>query len=160
MAWAVTSEIYPSRYRSVCIGLCASSNWIFNFFIGFATPFITSSIGFSYGYLFAGFNFLAVLVVFFFLPETSGRSLEVIDTMFLSKVKPWKSSSWSPPERSLSDADRQRLPRKSRAVNSQNTPEKDTGLFNKEEPATFNTGSVTQAENVGYGRFDVPNNHN
>ena len=92
MAWAVTSEIYPSRYRSTCIAFCAASNWAFNYFIGFATPFIEADIGFSYGYLFAAFNFLAVLVVFFFLPETSGKSLEEIDTMFLLKVKPWKSS--------------------------------------------------------------------
>ena len=70
MAWSVTSEIYPSRYRSVCIALCAASNWGFNFFIGFATPFITSSISFAYGYVFAACNFVAVLLVFFFLPET------------------------------------------------------------------------------------------
>lgn len=98
MAWAVTSEIYPSRYRSTCIAFCAASNWVFNFFIGFATPFIEADIGFSYGYLFAAFNFLAVLVVFFFLPETSGKSLEEIDTMFLLEVKPWKSSKWMAPE--------------------------------------------------------------
>ncbi|KAK5071474.1 hexose transporter hxt5 [Lithohypha guttulata] len=107
MAWAVTSEIYPSRYRSVCIALCSASNWTFNFFIGFATPFITSDIGFSYGYLFAACNFLAVLVVFFFLPETSGKSLEEIDTMFLMRVKPWKSSKWEVPEgETLSSTDR------------------------------------------------------
>ncbi|KAK4503377.1 hypothetical protein PRZ48_004292 [Zasmidium cellare] len=110
MAWAVTSEIYPSRYRSTCIALCAASNWTFNFFIGFATPFIERDIGFSYGYLFAGFNFLAVLVVFFFLPETAGRSLEEIDTMFLLEVKPWKSSKWTPPQgEDLITADRLRL---------------------------------------------------
>lgn len=27
MAWAVTSEIFPSRHRSQCIALCAASNW-------------------------------------------------------------------------------------------------------------------------------------
>ena len=69
-AWAVTSEIYPSKYRSQCVSYCAASNWAFNFFIGFATPFIVSDIGFAYGYLFAACNFLAVLVVYFFLPET------------------------------------------------------------------------------------------
>lgn len=69
-AWAVTAEIYPSRYRSQCVSYCAASNWLFNFFIGFATPFIVSSIGFAYGYLFAGCNLLAVFVVYFFLPET------------------------------------------------------------------------------------------
>jgi MFS transporter, SP family, sugar:H+ symporter len=98
MAWAVTSEIYPSRTRSVNIALSAASNWSFNFFIGFATPFITSSIGFAYGYVFAACNFLAVLVVYFLLPETRGRSLEEIDTMFLMKVKPWKSSKWQAPQ--------------------------------------------------------------
>lgn len=69
-AWAVTSEIYPSKYRSQCVSYCAASNWLFNFFIGFATPFIVSGIGFAYGYLFAGCNLLAVVVVYFFLPET------------------------------------------------------------------------------------------
>lgn len=98
MAWAVTAEIYPSRYRSIAIGFCASGNWLANFFIGFCTPFITSQIGFAYGYLFAACNFVAVLVVFFFLPETSGKSLEEIDTMFLMKVKPWKSNKWSVPD--------------------------------------------------------------
>jgi len=67
---------------------------VFNFFIGFATPFITSDIGFAYGYLFAACNLIAVAVVFFFLPETSGKSLEEIDTIFLMRVKPWKSSKW------------------------------------------------------------------
>ena len=98
MAWAVTAEIYPSRYRSFAIGLCASSNWLWNFFIGFCTPFITSEIGFAYGYLFAGCNLIAVFVVFFFLPETSGKSLEEIDTMFLMRIKPWHSSKWNVPD--------------------------------------------------------------
>jgi len=117
MAWAVTSEIYPSRYRSVCIALCAASNWSFNFFIGFATPFITSSISFAYGYVFAACNFLAVILVFFFLPETSGRSLEEIDTMFLLEVKPWKSSKWEAPHgEELVSADRLRLSQGGRSI--------------------------------------------
>lgn len=64
----------------------SQSNWAFNFFIGFATPFIEADIGFSYGYLFAACNFIAVLVVFFFLPETTGKSLEEIDTMVSPKA--------------------------------------------------------------------------
>ncbi|KAK4612339.1 High-affinity fructose transporter ght6 [Fulvia fulva] len=110
MAWAVTSEIYPSRYRSPCIALCAASNWAFNFFIGFATEFIVEDIGFAYGYLFAACNFIAVLVVYFLLPETSGRSLEEIDTMFLLEIKPWKSSNWHAPQgENLITADNLRL---------------------------------------------------
>lgn len=30
MAWAVSAELYPTRYRSQCIALCAASNWLFN----------------------------------------------------------------------------------------------------------------------------------
>ncbi|KAI5362949.1 Putative major facilitator, sugar transporter, major facilitator superfamily [Septoria linicola] len=121
MAWAVTSEIYPSRYRSTCIAFCAASNWAFNFFIGFATPFIEADIGFSYGYLFAACNFIAVLVVFFFLPETTGKSLEEIDTMFLLDVKPWKSSKWvPPPSEDLVTADRLRLSQGGRDIIKKN----------------------------------------
>jgi len=47
--------------------------------------------------VFAGCNFAAVLVVYFFVCETQGKTLEEIDTMYISKVKPWKSSKWVPP---------------------------------------------------------------
>jgi len=97
MAWAVVAEIFPGRYRSVAISLCAGSNWIFNFLLAFFTTFITSDISYAYGYVFAGCNLAAVFIVYFFLPETSGRSLEEIDTMFLLEIKPWKSSKWEPP---------------------------------------------------------------
>jgi len=98
MAWAVCAEIYPSRYRSQSIAFCAASNWLFNFLIAFFTPFISKKINFAYGYVFAGCNLFAVFFVYFCLPETSGRSLEEIDTMFLLRVKPWKSSKWVPPK--------------------------------------------------------------
>ncbi|KIX94461.1 uncharacterized protein Z520_09847 [Fonsecaea multimorphosa CBS 102226] len=110
MAWAVTAEIYPSRYRSQCIALCAASNWLFNFLIAFFTPFITGDINYAYGYVFAGCNLFAVFFVYFCLPETSGRSLEEIDTMFLLEIKPWKSSKWTPPRgEELITADKLRL---------------------------------------------------
>ncbi|KEF56351.1 MFS transporter, SP family, sugar:H+ symporter [Exophiala aquamarina CBS 119918] len=110
MAWAVCSELYPTRYASPCIALCAATNWLFNFLIAFFTPFITGDINYAYGYVFAGCNILAVFFVYFFLPETSGRSLEEIDTMFLLEVKPWKSSKWTPPKgEDLITADKLRL---------------------------------------------------
>lgn len=153
MAWAVTAEIFPSRYRSIAIGYCSASNWAFNFFIGFATPFITSQIGFAYGYLFAGCNLLAVLVVFFFLPETSGKSLEEIDTMFLMRVKPWKSSKWSVPEgETLSSNDRRaseayasrRASRASRGMGSRQNSSAQAAPFHKVEKDS-NAGGVGSA---------------
>jgi MFS transporter, SP family, sugar:H+ symporter len=78
--------------------------------IAFFTPFITGDIDYAYGYVFAGCNLFAVFFVYFCLPETSGRSLEEIDTMFLLEVKPWKSSKWTPPKKEdLVTADKLRL---------------------------------------------------
>ncbi|KAL2420004.1 High-affinity fructose transporter ght6 [Exophiala dermatitidis] len=130
MAWAVSAEIYPSRYRSQCIALCAASNWLFNFLIAFFTPFITGDINYAYGYVFAGCNLFAVFFVYFFLPETSGRSLEEIDTMFLLEVKPWKSSKWTPPKNEdLITADKLRLNTGARDI----TKTREAGLGNAEQ---------------------------
>ena len=98
--WCIVGELFPSHYRARSMALVTSSNWIWNFLIAFFTPFIVSDIEFKYGYVFAGCNLAAVLIVYFFVCETQGRSLEEIDTMYISKVKPWKSSKWVPPSAS------------------------------------------------------------
>ncbi|KAL9131835.1 MAG: hypothetical protein Q9175_006670 [Cornicularia normoerica] len=98
--WCIVGELFPSHYRARSMALVTSSNWTWNFLIAFFTPFIIGDIGFKYGYVFAACNFAAVLIVYFFVCETQGRTLEEIDTMYISKVKPWKSSKWVPPSRS------------------------------------------------------------
>ncbi|KAF2872686.1 general substrate transporter [Massariosphaeria phaeospora] len=95
--WVVNSEIYPSRYRAKCMALATASNWIFNFLISFFTPYITGAIDYRYGYVFAACNFTAAIVVYFFVCETHGRSLEEIDTMYVMGVNPIKSKHWQPP---------------------------------------------------------------
>ncbi|KAF6789024.1 High-affinity fructose transporter ght6-like protein 1 [Colletotrichum musicola] len=79
------------------MSLSTASNWIWNFFIGFFSPFITKAIDFRYGYLFAGCNLVAAAMVYFFVIEGQGRTLEEIDTMYLEHVTPWKSTQWVPP---------------------------------------------------------------
>jgi SP family sugar:H+ symporter-like MFS transporter len=74
------------------------SNWIWNFLISFFTPFITGAIDYRYGYVFAACNFLGAVVVYFFLCETRGRSLEEIDTMYIMHVPPRQSTKWVPPQ--------------------------------------------------------------
>jgi MFS transporter, SP family, sugar:H+ symporter len=73
---------------------------LWNFLIAFFTPFIVSAIDFRYGYVFAGCNVIAALIIYFFVIEGQGRTLEEIDTMYLQGVLPWKSSKWvaPPPE--------------------------------------------------------------
>jgi SP family sugar:H+ symporter-like MFS transporter len=116
IVWAIVGELYPSRYRAQAMGLATASNWIWvcynqylqtvgnlltlsqNFLISFFTPFITGAIDYRYGYVFAACNLLGSVVVYFFLCETRGRSLEEIDTMYIMHVPPRKSTNWVPPQ--------------------------------------------------------------
>ena len=99
IVWALIGEIYPSRYRAKSMAFATSSNWLFNFLISFFTPFITSAIDYRYGYVFAACNLAAAFVVYFGVIETKGKTLEQIDTMYITHVTPWKSSKWEPPSR-------------------------------------------------------------
>ncbi|KAI1492211.1 general substrate transporter [Biscogniauxia mediterranea] len=94
LVWAVIAELYPSRYRAPAMALATASNWFWNFMISFFTRFITDSIHYWYGMVFAGCCLALVFIVYFFVIETKDRSLEEIDTMYQLHVNPIKSSSW------------------------------------------------------------------
>ncbi|KAI0834025.1 general substrate transporter [Hypoxylon sp. FL0890] len=94
LVWAVVAELYPSRYRAPCMALATASNWFWNFMISFFTRFITDSIDYFYGFVFAGCCAALIVIVYFFMIETKDRSLEEIDTMYLLHVNPIKSSHW------------------------------------------------------------------
>ncbi|KAJ5122836.1 Major facilitator superfamily domain general substrate transporter [Penicillium atrosanguineum] len=97
MVWAIVAELYPSRYRARAMSMATASNWLWNFLLGFFTPFITHDIDFAYGYVFAGCLAIAVVVVYFFVIEGKDRTLEEMDMMYVMRVKPWKSSNWEAP---------------------------------------------------------------
>jgi SP family sugar:H+ symporter-like MFS transporter len=56
------------------MALSTASNWLWNFLLGFFTPFIVGDIDFRYGYIFAGCLFLAAGTVYFFVIEGQGRT--------------------------------------------------------------------------------------
>jgi len=105
--WTICAELYPSRYRSNAMALATASNWGWNFLLAFFTPFIVGDIDFLYGYVFAGCLFVSAVVVYFFVIESQGRTLEEIDTMYIIHVNPRKSSSWvAPPPEELITTER------------------------------------------------------
>ncbi|KAJ5557947.1 hypothetical protein N7535_009440 [Penicillium sp. DV-2018c] len=99
MVWAIVAELFPSKYRAKGMALATATNWLWNFLISFFTTFITDDIDFAYGYVFAGCLFVAIGVVYFFVIEGKGRTLEELDWMYVNKVVPWKSSDFEIPER-------------------------------------------------------------
>lgn len=55
--------------------------------LAFFAPFITGDIQYAYGYVFAGCNLAAFVIVYVFLIESSGKMLEEVDAMYLLHVK-------------------------------------------------------------------------
>lgn len=105
IAYVIVSESYPLRIRSKAIAVANACNWMWGFLISFFTPFITSAIQFSYGYVFMGCMVFAYFFVFFVVPETKGLTLEEVNEMYEENVLPWKSTSWIPSSRRDIDYD-------------------------------------------------------
>lgn len=98
MAWVVIGETFPVRTRAKQASLATAGNWLGNFLIAFLSPIADRGIGYSFGFVFAGCNAAAALLVWFFLYESRGLSLENVDRMYgQPEVKPWTSSKWVPP---------------------------------------------------------------
>ncbi|KAI7525983.1 hypothetical protein KC331_g17213, partial [Hortaea werneckii] len=80
------SEIAPLRIRAQVTAMSSSANWIFNFLVAEVTPVAFANISWKYYTVYICTNSLTVLVVYLFLPETKGKSLEDIDACFISST--------------------------------------------------------------------------
>lgn len=94
LVWSIVGELYPARYRATCMALATATNWLFNFLISFCSTLITERIDYFYGLVFAVSLVMLFFIVYFFMIETKGRSLEEIDTMYVLHVNPITSSKW------------------------------------------------------------------
>ncbi|SCV99694.1 LAFE_0B00452g1_1 [Lachancea fermentati] len=88
LAWVVVGEIYPLRVRGKSVAICAASNWLFNFAIAYATPYLVDSgkgnanLQSKVFFIWGACTFLCILFVYFFVYETKGLTLEQIDELF------------------------------------------------------------------------------
>nr|SIP56026.1 putative Sugar Porter [Yarrowia yakushimensis] len=88
IAWVVIGEIFPLRIRAKGVALCAAANWLFNFAIAFATPYLVDEAPGSAGlktkvfFIWGGCNFICIAFVYFFIYETKGLTLEEVDDMY------------------------------------------------------------------------------
>jgi hypothetical protein len=79
--------MYPIQYRSVCLGLATACNWLFNALMSFFTTFITNKIDYYYGLVFAVCCGGLFFIVWLFMVETKGMSLEQIDDIYRDQSK-------------------------------------------------------------------------
>jgi len=77
--WVFMAEIFPTEQRANGQALGSSVHWVLAALIPSAIPFLFSSIGAAYVFLtFGVFMLLQLLWVYFYMPETKGKSLEEI----------------------------------------------------------------------------------
>ncbi|PFH51820.1 hypothetical protein AMATHDRAFT_141714 [Amanita thiersii Skay4041] len=99
IAWVITGEIFPLQVRAKAMSLSVASNWLWNFGIGYATPFLVNkevgSAGLESKVFFIWGSTCACCIVFtyFCVPETKGLSLEQIDQMYTETI-PLRSLEW------------------------------------------------------------------
>ncbi|GAA5851862.1 hypothetical protein JCM8547_000080 [Rhodosporidiobolus lusitaniae] len=88
-AWVITAEIVPNAARSRAVSITTSAQWLMNFGIGYATPYMVDSgpgragLGAKVFFIWGGCCVVAIFFAYFFIPETKGLSLEQIDGIYL-----------------------------------------------------------------------------
>ncbi|EPS57524.1 hypothetical protein M569_17293, partial [Genlisea aurea] len=77
------AEIFPTRVRGLCIGICALTFWIGDIIVTYSLPVMLGSIGLAgvFG-IYAAVCTAAWFFVFLKVPETKGMPLEVITDFF------------------------------------------------------------------------------
>ncbi|KAI0372752.1 general substrate transporter [Pilatotrama ljubarskyi] len=88
IAWVIVGEIFPLNIRAKAMSLSVASNWLWNWAISYATPYLVNSdpgdanlgvkVFFIWGSTCAG----CVLFTYFCIPETKGLSLEQVDLLY------------------------------------------------------------------------------
>ena len=83
LPWTINSEIYPTWARSTAISIATTFNWAFNLVVSMTFLSMADALGqpATFG-LYAGLSFVGLMFVVFLVPETRGRSLEEVESLF------------------------------------------------------------------------------
>ncbi|OJJ94975.1 hypothetical protein ASPACDRAFT_37149 [Aspergillus aculeatus ATCC 16872] len=82
LGWALPAEVFPNACRSKGVALATCTIWLSDFVVGIVTPSMLADIGYRTYIFFAVMCTLAGVWAFFLVPETSGKTLEEIDSLF------------------------------------------------------------------------------
>jgi sugar porter (SP) family MFS transporter len=92
--WVLTGELFPLGIRAKSMSLAVASNWLWNFGIGYATPYLVNAttvgpdgikaadLGVKVFFIWGSTCVGCFIFTYFFIPETKGLSLEQIDLLY------------------------------------------------------------------------------
>ncbi|KAJ4125122.1 sugar transporter-like protein [Fusarium oxysporum] len=100
LPWIYPPEINPLRTRTVASAVSTCTNWLTNFAVVMFTPIFINDAQWGCYLFFACLNYAFIPVIFWFYPETAGRSLEEIDIIFAKAYTdgrpPWRVAATMP----------------------------------------------------------------
>ncbi|KAN0066178.1 hypothetical protein ACQY0O_000272 [Thecaphora frezii] len=86
VTWAVSAEVAPTHLRSLAMGFATMSQWAFNLVVVRTTPVALVTIKYGIFLIFGSCMVCAVLWAIFFLPETSGLTLETMSRVYEGNI--------------------------------------------------------------------------
>lgn len=110
LPWVYPPEIASMKVRASTNAFSTCTNWLCNFAVVMFTPIFINQSTWGCYLFFAIMNYLYIPVIFFFYPETAGRTLEEIDIIFAKAhedgTQPWRVAN-NLPKLSLQEIDDQ-----------------------------------------------------
>ncbi|OCL04910.1 sugar transporter [Glonium stellatum] len=91
VSWVYPPELFPLRVRGKAVALCTSANWIFNFALSYFVPPAFVNIQWKVYVIFGVFCTVMAIHVYFMFPETSGKTLEDVEEMFMTGAPAWRT---------------------------------------------------------------------
>jgi hypothetical protein len=77
-----TAEIFPTQIRATGGAISTFWSFVIQVVLAQASPTALANVGWRYYFFFIAMNIATLALVFFFLPETKGKSLEEISEVF------------------------------------------------------------------------------
>lgn len=106
VAWVVTGELFPLKVRAKSLSMTTATNWLLNWAIAYATPYMVNDGGCDGGnyanlgskvfFIWGTFCLICALFVWGLIYETKGLSLEQVDELYSKVTKAWQSKGFVP----------------------------------------------------------------
>jgi SP family sugar:H+ symporter-like MFS transporter len=102
VVWVVPGEIFTLRVRAKSLSMSTASNWIVNWGLAYAIPYMIDSgpgdanLRAKVFFIWGSCCVVATIFVWFMVYETKGLSLEQVDELYDSVGKAWESKRFVP----------------------------------------------------------------
>ena len=85
--WLLMSELFPMHLRGVLTGTAVACQWVCNGLVALLFPVALAQFGSATFFVFAAINVLSLMFVAAWVPETRGKSLEVLEHYLEQKLR-------------------------------------------------------------------------